>query len=83
MFMPTVGFLRSMSIDGKCPRCGCHYWGAMETESAGTCGRCLSAAFPAPMREEPEIWEPVARKPRPSPVPSPSRQEIIDEALQP
>jgi len=83
MFMPTVGFLRSMSIDGKCPRCGCHYWGAMETESAGTCGGCLLAAFPVPMRGAPEIQESVVRKYRSSSVFSPSRQEIIDEALQP
>jgi hypothetical protein len=82
MFMPTVGFLRSMSLDNQCPRCRRHYWGAMETVSAGTCGRCLSVAFPIPMREEPVIQEPVARKPRPFPVSSPSLQEIVDESLQ-
>ena len=83
MFMPTVGFLRSMSLDNRCPRCGRHYWGAMETESAGTCGQCMSAAFPFPMREEPVIQEPVARKPRLPSVFSPLRQEIADEALRP
>jgi hypothetical protein len=82
MFMPTVGFLRFMSLDSKCPRCRCHYWGAMETESAGICGRCLSAAFPTPMREAPENQELVVRKSRPSSGFSLSWQEIVVENSQ-
>jgi hypothetical protein len=62
MFMPTVGFMRSMSFDKRCPGCGCRYWGAMETENVGTCGQCLSAAFPSPMRTEPKIQKPLVRK---------------------
>ena len=81
MFMPTVSFLRSMALDSRCPRCGCHYWGAMETESAGTCGGCLLAAFPVPMREAPEIQEPAAKKPSSGLVSNPSRKAIVDEAL--
>ena len=65
MFMPTVGFLRSMSLDKRCPSCGCHYWGAMEGENMGTCGRCMSIAFPLPMRKEPVIQRSAARKPVP------------------
>ena len=65
MFMPTVGFMRSMSFDKKCSGCGCRYWGAMESENVGTCGRCLSAAFPAPMRAEPVVRKPIVRLSRP------------------
>ena len=70
-FMPTVGFMRSMSFDKKCPGCGGRYWGAMESENVGTCGRCLSRAFPAPMKKDPGIQRPVARKFSPVPVPVP------------
>ena len=34
----------------------------METENVGTCGRCLLVAFPSPMRTEPKIQKPLARK---------------------
>jgi hypothetical protein len=63
MFMPTVGFLRSLSIDRKCPACDGHYLGAMETENVGICGRCLSMAFPVQMREE-KVTKPAGKSRR-------------------
>ena len=62
MFMPTVGFLRSIAFDNKCPVCGKYYWGAMESENVGTCGRCLSAAFTVSLSNEPEVQKPSSRK---------------------
>jgi hypothetical protein len=66
MFMPTVGFMRSMALDEKCQACGCRYWGAMESGNGGVCGRCMMVAYPHPMRAEPIARKSPVRSLRPA-----------------
>jgi len=56
MSVLTVKFLILCGNSARCCCCGEVYWAATESISPfETCGRCMSLAFPAPMREEPKI----------------------------